>query len=251
MAMPRLGTFNLHAALLPQYRGAAPINWAIINGDTQTGITTFFLDHDIDTGKVIKRVPVPILDTDNAEDVHDKLMLLGADLVKETVDDILNDNVCPIPQSELTTDEPLRHAPKIFKETCRIDWTSDVKKTYVSYADFPPTPQHGPSSVTQEKTLRSRLYATAKESLPMTLGPERSSPTDVPISKWHSPTASNFSRPCNYQANDVCPLKTFFADSIPKRPTQWSDVPLKQIGEYAILKGRKSIFPTRFLTKTR
>ena len=86
--MPPLGTFNLHAALLPQYRGAAPLNWAIINGDTQTGITTFFLDEDIDTGKIIQRVPVPILDTDNVEDVHDKLMYLGSDLVVETVDNI-------------------------------------------------------------------------------------------------------------------------------------------------------------------
>lgn len=97
-AMPRLGTFNLHAALLPQYRGAAPINWAIINGDTQTGITTFFLDQEIDTGNVIQRVPVPILDTDNAEDVHDKLMVLGANLVIETVDNILADNIKPISQ---------------------------------------------------------------------------------------------------------------------------------------------------------
>ncbi len=162
-AMPRLGTFNLHAALLPQYRGAAPINWAIINGDTQTGITTFFLDHDIDTGKVIKRVPVPILDTDNAEDVHDKLMLLGADLVKETVDDILNDNVCPIPQSELTTDEPLRHAPKIFKETCRIDWTSDVKKTYDFIRGLSPYPAAWTILRHAGKDLTLKVYATAKE----------------------------------------------------------------------------------------
>ena len=129
-AMPRLGTFNLHAALLPQYRGAAPINWAIINGDTETGITTFFLDHEIDTGQAIQRVPVPILDTDNVEDVHDKLMYLGSDLVIETVDNILAGEVHPIPQSELMTDEPLRPAPKIFKETCRMDWTLGVKRTY-------------------------------------------------------------------------------------------------------------------------
>ena len=106
--MPPYGTFNLHAALLPQYRGAAPINWAIINGDTETGITTFFLDHDIDTGNIIQRVPVPILDTDNVEDVHDKLMHLGGDLVLETVDNIIANNVHPIPQSKFTTNEPLR-----------------------------------------------------------------------------------------------------------------------------------------------
>ena len=88
--MPRLGTFNLHASLLPQYRGAAPINWAVINGDTETGITTFFLKHEIDTGEVIQQVRVPIADTDNVEVVHDKLMMLGGKLVLETVDAILN-----------------------------------------------------------------------------------------------------------------------------------------------------------------
>ena len=83
--MPRLGTFNLHASLLPQYRGAAPINWAVINGDTETGITTFFLKHEIDTGEVIQQVRVPIADTDNVGIVHDKLMMLGGRLVTETV----------------------------------------------------------------------------------------------------------------------------------------------------------------------
>ena len=121
-AMPRLGTFNLHAALLPQYRGAAPINWAIINGDKETGITTFFLDHDIDTGQVIYRESVPIYDDDDVEAVHDRLMVLGADLVLKTVDDVERGIVNPIPQSELTVDGPLRPAPKIFKETCQIRW---------------------------------------------------------------------------------------------------------------------------------
>ncbi len=132
-AMPRLGTFNLHAALLPQYRGAAPINWAIINGDTETGITTFFLDHDIDTGVVIHRQAVPIHIEDDVEAVHDRLMYLGADLVLQTVRDIEAGNVQPIPQSELTTDAPLRPAPKIFKETCQIDWG---KHTLKSAYDF-------------------------------------------------------------------------------------------------------------------
>lgn len=138
--MPPFGTFNLHAALLPQYRGAAPINWAIINGDTETGITTFFLDHDIDTGNIIQRVPVPILDTDNVEDVHDKLMTLGAQLVTETVDNIIADNIHPIPQCQFTTDEPLRPAPKIFKETCRIDWSKGMKRTYDFIRGLSPYP---------------------------------------------------------------------------------------------------------------
>lgn len=162
-AMPPYGTFNLHAALLPQYRGAAPINWAIINGDTETGITTFFLDHDIDTGSVIQRVPVPILDTDNVEDVHDKLMHLGGDLVLETVDNIIANNVHPIPQSELQTNEPLRPAPKIFKETCRIDWTQDVKRTYDFVRGLSPYPAAWTELTHNNKTSVLKVYATQKE----------------------------------------------------------------------------------------
>lgn len=161
--MPRYGTFNLHAALLPQYRGAAPINWAIINGDTETGITTFFLDHDIDTGSVIQRVPVPILDTDNVEDVHDKLMHLGSDLVVETVDNILSGTVTPIPQSELQTDEPLRPAPKIFKETCRIDWTQGVKRTYDFVRGLSPYPAAWTELTYNGKTSVLKVYATSKD----------------------------------------------------------------------------------------
>lgn len=161
--MPRLGTFNLHAALLPQYRGAAPINWAIINGDTQTGITTFFLDHDIDTGRVIRRVPVPILDTDNAEDVHDKLMHLGADLVVETVDDILSGQVHPIPQEELTTDGPLRPAPKIFKDTCRIDWQQGVKRVYDFVRGLSPYPAAWTELTHGGRQMELKVYATHKE----------------------------------------------------------------------------------------
>lgn len=161
--MPRYGTFNLHAALLPQYRGAAPINWAIINGDTETGITTFFLDHDIDTGSIIQRVPVPILDTDNVEDVHDKLMHLGSDLVVETVDNILAGTVTPIPQSELQTDEPLRPAPKIFKETCRIDWTQGVKRTYDFVRGLSPYPAAWTELTYNGKTSVLKVYTTSKE----------------------------------------------------------------------------------------
>lgn len=162
--MPPQGTFNLHAALLPQYRGAAPINWAIINGDTETGITTFFLDHDIDTGKVIQRVPVPILDTDNVEDVHDKLMVLGASLVTETVDNIIAGTVTPIPQSELTTDEPLRPAPKIFKETCRIDWSLPVKRVYDFIRGLSPYPAAWTEMVGADgKHMVLKVYGAEKE----------------------------------------------------------------------------------------
>ena len=125
--MPRLGTFNLHGSLLPQYRGAAPINWAIINGDQETGVTTFFLKHEIDTGDIIHQERIPILPDDNAETMHDKLMALGADLTVRTLQDILAGNIKPIPQSDIPVSE-LRPAPKIFKETCRIDWNQPTAR---------------------------------------------------------------------------------------------------------------------------
>lgn len=123
--MPRLGTFNLHGSLLPRYRGAAPINWAVINGDKETGITTFFLKHEIDTGDVIDCRRIAITDDDDAGSVHDKLMELGAELTLDTVRAIAAGNLTTTPQSELTatTGEKPTPAPKIFKETCRIDWS--------------------------------------------------------------------------------------------------------------------------------
>lgn len=139
--MPHFGTFNLHASLLPQYRGAAPINWAVINGDTETGITTFFLKHEIDTGEIIQQVRVPIADTDNVEVVHDKLMMLGGNLVLETVDAILAGTVKAIPQEELIPSEvELRPAPKIFKDTCHIDWTKSTKEIYDFIRGLSPYP---------------------------------------------------------------------------------------------------------------
>ena len=120
--MPRLGTFNLHASLLPQYRGAAPINWAIINGDKETGVTTFFLKHEIDTGDVIFRDVVAIDENDNAGTLHDKLMLQGGDTVMRTVEAIVNGSVSAIAQDDMCTCE-LRPAPKIFRDTCRINWS--------------------------------------------------------------------------------------------------------------------------------
>ena len=138
-AMPPLGTFNLHASLLPQYRGAAPINWAVINGDTETGITTFFLKHEIDTGEVIQQVRIPIADTDDVGIVHDKLMILGGKLVVETVDAILAGTVHSVPQETLITEE-LRPAPKIFKDTCRICWDQPVKHVYDFVRGLSPYP---------------------------------------------------------------------------------------------------------------
>lgn len=126
-AMPPLGTFNLHASLLPRYRGAAPINWAVINGDTETGVTTFFLKHEIDTGDVIQQVRVAIGPDDDAGVVHDRLMELGARLTVDTVNAIAEGNLTITPQSELGGVEAT-DAPKIFKDTCRIDWTQPAEK---------------------------------------------------------------------------------------------------------------------------
>lgn len=117
--MPELGTFNLHASLLPQYRGAAPINWAVINGETETGVTTFFLKHEIDTGNIILQRKISIEPTDNVGIVYDKLMNIGGDLVIETVDRIIDGNLETTPQDESIE---LKAAPKIFKDTCKIDW---------------------------------------------------------------------------------------------------------------------------------
>lgn len=139
--MPRLGTFNLHASLLPQYRGAAPINWAVINGDAETGVTTFFLTHEIDTGKIIRQKHLPIADTDDVGTVHDSLMVLGAGLVTETVDLLLEGKTDAIPQEEFFKDpSELRPAPKIFKDTCHIDWQRPMKRIYDFIRGLSPYP---------------------------------------------------------------------------------------------------------------
>ena len=142
-AMPRFGTFNVHAALLPQYRGAAPINWAVINGETKTGVTTFFLDHEIDTGRIIMREPFAIPDDADVEYVYDGLMRLGASLALKTIDKIIEGDgrVEAIPQEQLMErDLVLRPAPKIFKETCRIDWSLPAKKIYDFVRGLSPYP---------------------------------------------------------------------------------------------------------------
>lgn len=118
--MPRFGTFNLHASLLPQYRGAAPINWAIINGDTQTGVTTFLLNHEIDKGAIIGQVREKIADSDTVGSLYDRLMTVGADLVLDSVNRIAEGDITPIEQPQ--SDDNLRPAPKIFKDDCIIDW---------------------------------------------------------------------------------------------------------------------------------
>ena len=161
--MPRLGTFNLHASLLPQYRGAAPIHWAVINGEIETGVTTFFLDHKIDTGKIILQKKVAIKEADNVGVIHDKLMELGGELVVETVDALLDDNIQPIPQEKLIEGE-LKNAPKLFRENCKIDWTQSVETIYNFIRGLSPYPSAwSPMFVASEnKAIDVKVFASEK-----------------------------------------------------------------------------------------
>ncbi|MCD8043196.1 MAG: methionyl-tRNA formyltransferase [Tannerellaceae bacterium] len=186
--MPPLGTFNLHASLLPQYRGAAPINWAVINGETETGATTFFLTHEIDTGKIIRQKRIPIADTDDVGMVHDRLMQMGAGLVLETVDLLLEGKVDAIPQEQFYTDESaLKAAPKIFKETCRINWNQPVKKIYDFVRGLSPYPAAWTEIVTPGgKATVLKIYQTEKRFanhtlLPGTLVTDHKSYLDVAV----------------------------------------------------------------------
>lgn len=142
-AMPRFGTFNVHAALLPQYRGAAPINWAVINGEKQTGVTTFFLDHDIDTGRIIMQEPFEIKDEYNVENVYNGLMKLGAGIALKTIDKIIegDGHVDSLPQEDMIpVGQELHNAPKIFKETCLIDWNATAKRVHDFVRGLSPYP---------------------------------------------------------------------------------------------------------------
>jgi len=165
-AMPAYGTFNVHAALLPQYRGAAPINWAVINGETETGVTTFFLDHDIDTGRIIMQLPFNIPDTADVEYVYDGLMHLGAKICLQTLDRIIAADGCPesIPQSE---NGELKAAPKIFKDTCRVDWQLPAKRVYDFVRGLSPYPGAWTTLVgANGKETVLKLYKTSKTGQP-------------------------------------------------------------------------------------
>ena len=138
--MPKLGTFNLHASLLPLYRGAAPINWAVINGDTRTGVTTFFLKHEIDTGDILRQESIDILESDDCGTVHDKLMMLGADLTIDTVEHIIAGDLEPIPQDKMLKGVEPTPAPKIFKDTCRINWNDNATNIHNLVRGLSPYP---------------------------------------------------------------------------------------------------------------
>lgn len=161
--MPRLGTFNLHASLLPQYRGAAPINWAIINGDKVSGVTTFFLKHEIDTGDVIMRREIEITEADDAGTLHDKLMLLGGETVVDTVKSIVRGEAVARTQASIYDGE-LRPAPKIFRDTCRIDWSKGCTELYNFVRGLSPYPAAWMEVTDANGTVTAvKVYETHKE----------------------------------------------------------------------------------------
>ena len=136
-SMPPLGTINLHASLLPKYRGAAPIHWAVINGEKETGVTTFFLQHAIDTGDIILQQKIKIENTDDVGTVYEKLMNIGVECLMKTIEQIANKSYQLIPQAHISD---VKHAPKIFKETCNIDWSHNAEDIYNKIRGMSPFP---------------------------------------------------------------------------------------------------------------
>lgn len=159
-AMPKLGTFNLHASLLPDYRGAAPINWAIINGEKESGVTTFFIDEAIDTGNIILQKSVAINDNDTAGDLHDNLMKIGAKLVVETVEQIANEAVQTISQKSKPDTKP---APKLYPDNCKINWEADLTAIYNHIRGLSPYPTAWTELVVADKPLKFKIYKANKE----------------------------------------------------------------------------------------
>lgn len=170
-AMPKLGTFNLHASLLPEYRGAAPINWAIINGDTKTGVTTFLLNHEIDKGAIIGQREVDILPEDNIGTLYDRLMYVGAGLVLTTVEDLAAGNVTPVEQMHID-EATLRPAPKIFKEDGRIDWSRRAEDIHNLVRGLSPYPAAwSPIFKCGEECGSVKIFATHVEPCEMNVAP--------------------------------------------------------------------------------
>ena len=164
-SMPRLGTFNLHGSLLPQYRGAAPINWAVINGEKETGVTTFFIEKKIDTGKILFSDRIAIGELATAGQIHDELMEVGANLVVKTVKAIETGNIQPVSQENIIKEKELKSAPKIFKEDCRIHWSESTEKVYNLIRGLSPYPaawsvMNGGEG---EQSLSVKIFETEKE----------------------------------------------------------------------------------------
>lgn len=160
-SMPPLGTVNLHGSLLPQYRGAAPINWAVINGEKETGVTTFKLQHAIDTGDILLQESFPISENETAGEVHDRMKEIGAALLVKTVNGLANGDLSHQPQSSLTSEKELKHAPKIFTETTRIDFSKSVEEVHNLVRGLSPFP--GAFTTMDGKTLK--IYLGGKEML--------------------------------------------------------------------------------------
>lgn len=164
--MPPLGTINVHASLLPQYRGAAPINHAIMNGEKVTGVSTFLLQHEIDTGNILLSNKINIEENDNAGTLHDKLMIAGAETLLNTIKELKQNTLNPIPQEEIEVNE-LKHAPKIFKEDCKIDWNASTEQVHKKIRGLSPYP--AAFTILENKTLK--IYESEKESKQENLSP--------------------------------------------------------------------------------
>ncbi|SOS74628.1 methionyl-tRNA formyltransferase [Tenacibaculum piscium] len=157
--MPEFGTFNLHASLLPDYRGAAPINWAIINGETKTGVSTFFIDDKIDTGEIILQESVEIKENEIVGELHDKLMYLGANLVAKTLDLIAKGTVKTTKQPELEE----KTAYKLFTDTCKIDWSKSLTDIYNHIRGLNPYPAAWTTIQNGETEISAKIYGVTKE----------------------------------------------------------------------------------------
>jgi methionyl-tRNA formyltransferase len=172
--MPPLGTFNLHASLLPHYRGAAPLNWAVINGETETGVTTFLLSHEIDTGQIIFQEKVGIGENDTVGDLHDRMMTIGSALVLKTVDALAAGKVEPIDQTQLI-DNPdrIKHAPKIFKDDCKIDWTRDTESVRNMIRGLSPYPTAWTELIHNEKEeiLTAKIFSANQDNSTLPAAP--------------------------------------------------------------------------------
>lgn len=164
--MPPMGTFNLHGSLLPKYRGAAPLNWAVINGETETGVTTFLLSHEIDTGRVMFQERIPIEENDTVGDIHDQLMEIGARLVLKTVDALAEGKVMAVDQTQMLAEgAELKHAPKIFKEDCRIDWARDCESVRNLIRGLSPYPTAWTEMVhpDRDEVLTAKIFSAVKD----------------------------------------------------------------------------------------